>query len=173
MSDFMLGRKGLVSSPYEVQAEDFDLEWIATSLGRQCRYLGNGRHFYSVAQHCWELSLQVPHDMAFVALMHDAPEAFVGDVHSYIKNLMRSKGDTSFDDLENHFWGLIATKYDLPEEIPEVVKKMDVAIRTGEMQSLFYDGPYIRAWTPDEASRHFLNRCKQLRPDLQGKEFHV
>lgn len=57
----------------------FEVEDVARPLAYQCRFVGNTRAFYSVAQHCVLASELVPPDFAFDALMHDAEEAFTGD----------------------------------------------------------------------------------------------
>lgn len=57
----------------------FDIEDVARPLAYQCRFVGNTRAFYSVAQHCVLASELVAPAFAFDALMHDAEEAFTGD----------------------------------------------------------------------------------------------
>lgn len=166
MGDFMMGIKGLVHSPFEVTSEDFDLPWIARSLSRQGRYLGNGNHFLSVAEHSVECSHLVPEEHAFTALMHDAPEAFVGDMHGYIKKLMHDQGERVFDTLENFFWMVLSEKYNLPLKLPAVVHDVDINIRELEMQSLFGERRILAALEPMYAEDAFLDRAEELRPDL-------
>lgn len=57
----------------------FEIEDIARPLAYQCRFVGNTRAFYSVAQHCVLASHLAPPGYAYDALMHDAEEAFTGD----------------------------------------------------------------------------------------------
>lgn len=57
----------------------FEIEDIARPLAYQCRFVGNTRKFYSVAQHCVLASHLAPAPFAFDALMHDSEEAFTGD----------------------------------------------------------------------------------------------
>jgi len=74
---------------------------IAHSLANLCRFTGHSKVFYSVAQHCVLCALQVEDyihaDSAHrahrvrkvqrLALMHDAAEAYVGDMSSPLKML--------------------------------------------------------------------------------------
>lgn len=61
---------------------------IAQSLGKQCRYTGQTRHFYSVAEHslrCLYLAErwmpeQLTQELRSAILLHDCHEAFLGDM---------------------------------------------------------------------------------------------
>jgi len=164
MGDFLMGRRGLVHSPYDVMHADFDIDFIAKALSRQGRYLGHGNHYLSVAEHSVLLSYMVPQGYEFVALMHDAPEAFVGDVHSKIKSVMEQNGDMVFRNLEKHFWGLIASKYGLVS-LPLCVHELDIAIRKLELESLHGKRKFFCAWSPQEAEDRFLDRAFELAPE--------
>lgn len=61
---------------------------IAHSLSMQCRYNGHTNQFYSVAQHCVsiaEIMCETPLEK-IVALLHDASEAYLGDIAAPLKN---------------------------------------------------------------------------------------
>ena len=74
----------------DIQPEDIDIKMIATSLGRQARWNGNGRGFYSVAEHCVVMSKFVPDNIALACLLHDAHEAFTGDIIRPFKKLIEN-----------------------------------------------------------------------------------
>ena len=67
---------------------EFDIEDIAHALSNQCRFSGHVRFFYSVAQHCVNVSYEVPEVDAYEALMHDASEAYLQDMPTPIKMMM-------------------------------------------------------------------------------------
>lgn len=65
------------------------IEDIAHSLAYQCRYNGHCKFFYSVAQHCVLMARNrdLPGD-PLQKLLHDAAEAYIGDIVSPWKKLL-------------------------------------------------------------------------------------
>lgn len=74
--------------------EPFTLPDIADALALISRFQGQTR-FYSVLEHTWLVYLLVPETHRLSALLHDAPEAFIGDINGQWK----SPVDHSRDDL--------------------------------------------------------------------------
>lgn len=72
-------------SPWESK---IDIVTIAHALAQICRFTGHTSQFYSVAQHCYMASFIVPPELAFAALMHDAAEAYIGDVAKPLKRML-------------------------------------------------------------------------------------
>jgi uncharacterized protein len=67
---------------------DFTITDIAHGLGRVCRFAGHTNRFYSVAEHSIHVARLVPLEHARAALLHDASEAFIGDVTRPLKALL-------------------------------------------------------------------------------------
>lgn len=85
------------------------LEDIARGLAMQCRFNGHIRRFYSVAEHSWRVAQHLLHgldaqggsgmirspddlDLGRRGLMHDAAEAYVGDLIGPMKRALRQMG---------------------------------------------------------------------------------
>jgi len=72
--------------PFDPRPEEIDILDIAYALSNLCRFGGHCEPFYSVAEHCDRASYLVPPELALWALLHDAPEAYLGDVVRPIKH---------------------------------------------------------------------------------------
>lgn len=73
----------LKGRPFDLQRPQpdmFDIEEIATALSHTCRFAGQIPVFYSVAQHSVHVMQLVRPPLRRRALLHDAREAFVGDM---------------------------------------------------------------------------------------------
>ena len=83
-------RSGVAFDLLNPRPEDIRVSDIAWSLARICRYNGHTLQHYSVAQHCVEVSRALardgaPQHLLFAGLIHDAAEAYVGDLTAPLK----------------------------------------------------------------------------------------
>lgn len=145
---------------------------IARGLSNACRFAGQGP-FYSVAQHCVEGSWLIEDRHAFEFLMHDAAEAYLGDVPSPLKQLL-----PDYKVIEARVERAIAERFGLPHPMPPQVKHMDLRMLRTEKEDLSPDrrkwpamegyerAPYkIKPWKPLEAERLWLKRFHELYPE--------
>ncbi len=83
--DWIQTATGRQAWPLDPRPEDVDIADIAHALSQICRFTGHCHEFYSVAQHAVLVSLNVPPEHAAWALLHDAAEAYIGDISRPLK----------------------------------------------------------------------------------------
>lgn len=150
--------------------ESIDIKDIAHALSLVCRFGGHCRDFYSVAQHSVYVSQFVRADYALIGLMHDAAEAYIGDMVSPLKRQIES-----FNLLEGRVFKVIASKFGFPASLPDEVKKADLALLSAEARDLMgavpedwgipapmASIPKIIPWSPILAEKYFLERFRLL-----------
>lgn len=119
-----------------------DIEDIAMALSNICRFGGHCRQHYNVAQHSVFVCALAPDHLKKEALLHDASEAYVGDV---IKPLKVMLGDV-YEKVEERFMQCITVKFGLdPMKLLEV-KQYDRQALEAEFEMLMKtnDVPYVK-----------------------------
>lgn len=96
-----------------ISAESICIDDIAHALSYSSRYNGMMRSFYSIAQHSILVSQRCDPEFALEGLLHDAAEAYVGDVVSPLKNHPKM---SFFREVEQEFICCIADKFDLCDD---------------------------------------------------------
>lgn len=88
-SDWIMTSRGGVFYPLAPRPEDVDIVDIAHALAAVNRFNGHTREPYSVAQHSVLVSYEFDTDdpnVALLALLHDASEAYLGDIPRPLKH---------------------------------------------------------------------------------------
>lgn len=142
---------------------------IAHGLSHLCRFAGQSRRFYSVAQHSVLVSQMVP---TMPALLHDAHEYLMGDIPRPVKDYLRTRlHSDALDKLEARLADGVLWRFTIP--LNAAVKAADDAALALERRDLFDDPPRddipehvahlrIRPVAPWRARRMFLRRFLQL-----------
>ncbi len=108
--------------------EEIDIDDIARSLAQQCRFLGHTDAHYSIAQHSILVSELVPAQDALWGLLHDAGEAYLGDLPAPIK---REPEMTIYRLAEDRLMRAVCQKFGLWAEMPKSVMLADkIALAT-------------------------------------------
>ena len=164
-------------NPFDPDPDQLDAKNIARALANQCRFGGHSRVFYSVAQHSVIVSELVEQrggdaEDVFAALMHDASEAYLGDMPHPIKH--RSPLGAAFKAAEEHLEEAIRDRFRIKADVPEI-KRADRALLATERRAFSnkdwhwpeLDGVEpldleLEAWAPDAAARAFAARYAEL-----------
>jgi len=164
-------------NPFDPDPEQIDIGDIARALSNQCRFGGHCRAFYSVAQHSVlvsELVAQRGGDVedVFAALMHDAAEAYLGDMPHPIKH--RSPLGAAFREVEEHLERALRERFGIRADVA-ALKPADRALLATERRAFSAETWHwpelegiepleieLNAWPPDLAERKFAQRFAEL-----------
>ena len=200
-----------------------DIEDIAHSLSMICRYNGHCRDFYSVAEHSVMVEAMGSQillrreaernsgkfsappkptseivQQSLALLLHDAAEAYIGDLTTPLKHGLESVGgDVVFPapespiskiaELERRWLLVIGEAFGLGNRLAEpsdVMRQADEKVMTVEVPMLFHPVQscwwetrsrprsgemVIQCWTPAEARRQFISRFRVLYENLYSK----
>ncbi|HYG90502.1 MAG TPA: transcriptional regulator [Azospirillum sp.] len=151
----------------------FEIEDVARPLAYQCRFVGNTRAFFSVAQHCVLASHLCPAAYAYDALMHDSEEAFTGDWPTPWKARI---GRDAIRQAVAPIKAGLARRFGFRYPEPKPVKVADQRALATELRDLC--APHRVNWQdlpppapdpidplgPEEAMAAFLARYRELKP---------
>lgn len=124
--------------------QDINIQDIALALSRICRFGGHLRadlDHYSVAQHSMLVADHCSPRNKAVALLHDAAEAYLGDVISPLKKLL-----LGYKMLEHNFNRAIGERFNLGNalnELPDEVKHNDLRALATERRDLMINSPEL------------------------------
>jgi 5'-deoxynucleotidase YfbR-like HD superfamily hydrolase len=170
-------------NPFDPDPEQLDAGDIARALANQCRFGGHCRVFYSVAQHSVIVSELVEQrggdvEDVFAALMHDAGEAYLGDMPHPLKH--RSALGAAFKEAEAHLERALRERFRIKPDVP-AVKPADRALLATERRAFSAETWHwpelegvepldieLTAWSPDEAARAFAERFAALDAQRNG-----
>ncbi|MCY1460001.1 hypothetical protein D9M71_775220 [compost metagenome] len=123
----------------------------------------------------------VPAKHQLAALLHDATEAYVGDIVRPLKEGMREHAHSHdvtclYDEVERNVWLAICERFNLDPILPECVKRADLVALATEKRDLMPHHPepwpclegiepfagIIDPWQPGHAAIHYQHRLLQL-----------
>lgn len=132
--------------PFAPKAEHVDVQVIAHHLATRARWNGATQHskyksriFLSVAEHSVLVSLYLEHfmmrpDLALYGLLHDASEAFNGDLIRPLK--YSAEFSAPFKKVEIANEEAIARRFNLPVSEAALIKVADEAVCAAEYQQV-------------------------------------
>lgn len=171
---------------FDPRVEDVNIEDIAHSLAKQCRWGGHVKRFYSVAQHSVHVSHVCTPAHALWGLLHDATEAYLVDLPRPIKRVL-----VDYQRAEAVLARVIAQRFNLFWPMPDDVDLADAVLLETERRDLtahptapLVEGTHFKSndrpavplpelgngdmkrwsipWSPEAAKRMFLARYEEL-----------
>jgi uncharacterized protein len=113
-------------NPSQILIED-----IAHGLAHQCRFNGQTNQFYSVAQHSVIVASILPPPLKLAGLLHDAAEAYLGDIVQPLKTLL-----PEFEAIETRFAQVIGQRFKVDLSHHPEIKKADLIALATERRDL-------------------------------------
>jgi hypothetical protein len=170
-------RSGRYFDFLDPQPDQFTLGDIAGALSKICRFGGQIERFYSVAEHlvmCDRVAERDGHHLGVrkAVLMHDATEAFCGDMVKPLKVMM-----PEYKTVEDRVEAVIAEKFGIDfQKHRDVIREIDHAMLIAERRQLFSPDKVIWAgenevrrlnvmidgWGSMIAEVAFVNRCAMV-----------
>ncbi|AZV77703.1 hypothetical protein EBB79_07235 [Parasedimentitalea marina] len=152
------------------ESSNFTIDDVAHGLSQICRFTGQCKRFYSVAEHSVHASHNVPAGFEMEALMHDAPEAFVGDISKPLKTLL-----PDYKIIEDRAEAVVLARFGITPPLSPQVKLTDLKMLRAEqvkatgnqdvwpiVAELNATDITLEFWQPEEAKRRFLERFYEL-----------
>lgn len=170
-------RSGTYFDFLDPKPDQFTLADIAGALSKICRFGGQADDFYSVAEHSFHCAKQaaadgLPLDTQIALLMHDAAEAFVGDVVKPLKIML-----PEYAEIEQRVENAIAEKFLIDFERERTsIREIDHAMLIAERKAMFSKDDvlwfgenevrtltiHFGCWMPKEAEERFIKLARMI-----------
>jgi hypothetical protein len=177
----ILTRTGRLVCPLALKEDDVDVLDVAWALAGEGRFSNHTCATFSVGQHSvqmarWALRLGYGETVAYQCLLHDAPEAYLGDIATPVKELF-----PAYREAEEAAWRTIARALHCPPALDHRVKELDRRALRTELRDLMPDyasddpqhardaatRPFperLHPWPRDQAFFWFLAAYAELAP---------
>jgi hypothetical protein len=166
------GREFDFLQPDTDSVHPFDIAWALSGINR---FTGHTFPFYSVAQHAVRVSYSVPKEFALQGLLHDAAEAYIGDISTPLKRAIDAVSNGAFKRFERNVEEVVAAALGVPPPMPPEVKRwdyIDFAIARRDLMPMAKKDwdctippqPKLEVMSSLEAFHAFINRWVELDP---------
>jgi 5'-deoxynucleotidase YfbR-like HD superfamily hydrolase len=151
-------RSGKAFYPWDPRSEDFELEDIAEGLAKECRYNGQCKGFWSVAQHSMAVVAEVENkteclpevkgrenQLSLLAHTHDAEEALTKDIPAPMKELLGRR----YKIIQERVRQAINKKFGMDKMVENCsdllhhIKRADIAVLLAEKRAMMRPAPMI------------------------------
>jgi 5'-deoxynucleotidase YfbR-like HD superfamily hydrolase len=161
---FVSTYKGHRFFPLDPCIDDVDIEDIAHGLAYQCRFNGQTTSFYSVAQHSLLVASIVPEKLRLSALLHDAAEAYLGDIVKPLKILV-----PQFSVIEKQVSAIISKCFSVYDLDHPSIKEADLVLLATEKRDLMPNS--VEAWSSIAGLTPIAERIVPQAPERAKSDF--
>jgi len=161
---------GKVFDLAEPKEEMVDIVDIAHALSQMCRFTGHSDKPYSVSEHCCHCRDIAAEPFRLEALLHDAPEAYYGDLNRPMKRLLGVNAKAHMDNIDRVVRSALGLLPLLPPEVREIDNRLlmteKVCLLKNTIKWPDIAEPYpagfaiIKCWSPHRAECEFLARIE-------------
>jgi len=143
---------GVLIDVFDPNPNDIVIEDIAHGLAMRCRFGGHTQSFHTVAEHCIHICDMVPDRLKMQALLHDASEAYIGDMPTPIK-----KNLPVFLRLEMRLMERIGERFGFDPHLDPMVKALDKSSLEWEWEHKVVEDK-VQSLSPERVKALFLQR---------------
>jgi hypothetical protein len=155
------GRRVALLNPSPAQIVIGD---IAHGLAHQCRFNGQTNKFYSVAQHSVLVASILPRELRLAGLLHDAIEAYLGDVVQPLKDLL-----PEYQAIEENFCKVLGVRFGVNLQHNDDIHHADLVVLATERRDLM---PMDMAdWSSIAGITPMSRTIKPMSPDAAAAQF--
>jgi 5'-deoxynucleotidase YfbR-like HD superfamily hydrolase len=141
---------GLYLDIIDTVEEMICIEDIAHATSQANRFTGHCKFPYPVSQHSRLGSYLVPTKYALRFLLHDASEAYLGDMNRPLKHF--TPAGAEYRKVEERIQGLIYYKFGLDATDPEIVHEIDNQMLYAEKAQLMSATKFLVEWSKDKVA---------------------
>ena len=170
------GRRVALLNPSPAQIVIGD---IAHGLAHQCRFNGQTNKFYSVAQHSVLVASILPRELRLAGLLHDASEAYLGDIVQPLKELL-----PEYQTIEANFCKVLGERFNVNLQPNPAIHQADLIVLATERRDLMpMDSAdwscisgitplsrTIKPLAPEDAAAQFMDLFFKLSKQLQSSK---
>jgi hypothetical protein len=125
---YTLTRNGIQFYLLDPRPDEVWLDDIMYSLSHTCRF--NGHTHYNNAMHSMRVSEHCSSELALEGLLHDAAEAYTGDIVRPFQEAMGPEFKARYKEIESNIMAVIAIKFGFLHPMPlEVMTADNVVLR--------------------------------------------
>ena len=138
-------RSGAYVNVFDPDPASLLISDIAHGLSHVCRFGGHTPRFYSVAQHSILVARRLPPELRLEGLLHDASEAYLGDMPTPIKD-----GMPEYRIAEDRMQRALAEKFGVGYPFHALVHEADAAQLRAEFS--MFDGEWAEGFMQSEVA---------------------